>query len=99
MSVLDSFNLYKLQVLKELATLAYNNELKDNFSDKIVYKYFSSLKPQVRCCVYKEREITRERINLAIGKTPEGVSLEGRNRLIYVLEAACDGCDVHRVRY
>lgn len=98
MSVLDSFNLYKLQVLKELATLAYNNELKDNFSDKIVYKYFSSLKPQVRCCVYKEREITRERINLALGKTPEGVSLEGRNRLIYVLEAACDGCDVHRVR-
>ena len=40
MSVLDSFNLYKLQVLKELATLAYNNELKDNFQIKSFINIF-----------------------------------------------------------
>ena len=98
MSVLETFNLYKLQVLQELATLAYNKELKEGYADQIVKKYFSSLKPQVRCCVYKEREITRERINVGVGKTPDGESLNNKKRLIYVLEAACDGCDVHRVR-
>jgi ferredoxin hydrogenase large subunit len=95
---MDSFNLYKVRVLEELATLAYENKLTEGFENYIIKKYFSDLKPQVRCCVYKEREITRERINLSMGKTPDGLPVGDNNRLIYVLEAACDGCDVHKVR-
>jgi hypothetical protein len=36
MSILDSFNLYKMRVLEELATLAYENKLTDGFENYIV---------------------------------------------------------------
>ncbi|MDY2913114.1 MAG: 4Fe-4S dicluster domain-containing protein [Candidatus Enteromonas sp.] len=43
-------------------------------------------KSSVRCCIYKEREIVRDRIDLALGGDPANPNI------IEVIEAACDSC-------
>lgn len=43
-------------------------------------------KSTMRCCIFKEREIVRERIELALGGDPENPNL------LEVIEAACDSC-------
>ena len=46
-----------------------------------------------RCCVYKEREIVRQRIRLAEGHNPQGA----RNDLVVqVVHAACEDCPISR---
>ena len=63
----------KYDVLREVAKLAFDGEL-DNVEkrDAIAYKLSPGPKASFRCCVYKEREIVRQRIRLAEGKCPSG---------------------------
>ena len=47
-----------------------------------------------RCCVYKEREIIRQRIRVAEGRSPIQ-DKENRN-IVQVVESACEGCPINR---
>ena len=54
----------KHDVLYEVARLAFEGKL-DEEKDNIPYKLIPGPKAQFRCCVYKEREIIRQRVRLA----------------------------------
>ena len=84
----------KYEVLREVAKLAFDGEL-DNVEkrDAIAYKLSPGPKASFRCCVYKEREIVRQRIRLAEGKCPTGKHSDNQ---IQVITAACEECPITR---
>jgi len=77
----------KYKVLREVARLAWKNELFENILDipKIIVP---GNKPTTRCCVYKERAILAERVKLAMGGNKDN------KNVIEVIEIACDECPV-----
>ena len=79
-------------VLREVCALAWEDRLTAEETEKIVYEVSPGPKPQYRCCVYKEREILRGRIRLAMGQNPEP-GKTSRN-VVAVIPAACDDCPI-----
>ena len=73
----------KHEILYEVAKLAWNDQLEDG-RDDIPYKISPGPQAQYRCCVYKEREIVRQRIRLAEGKCP---SDRNTNNVVQVINA------------
>lgn len=83
----------KFEVLRRVAQLAYLGELEENL-EGIPYDIIPGNQARFRCCVYREREIIRERVALARGKNiPGHEKVEG---LVTVLPAACEGCPINR---
>lgn len=82
----------KHEVLHQVAKLAFDGKL-DSEKEQLPYKMIPGPQAQFRCCIYKEREIIRQRINLAEGKCPDGT--KGGN-IIQVISAACEGCPISR---
>ena len=80
-------------VLREVCRLAWHDELTPDKCEEIVYKISPGPKPEYRCCVYKEREIVRGRIRLAMGLSanPSAPS----SNVVSVIPAACDDCPIH----
>lgn len=93
----DQYNVFKKSVLTMVAEKAYKGEINENTPNEIAFEVHPYQRPKYRCCVYKEREITRERAYLAMGRCPDG-SKAKEGQFIYVLEAACDDCNIHKVR-
>ena len=71
----------KHDVLYEVAKLAFAGEL-DEKRDNIAMSLIPGPTPQFRCCIYKEREIIRQRVRLAEGKAP-GLTDDGNVRISY----------------
>ena len=82
----------KHHVLREVCRLAWDDRLTADETEKIVYDISPGPKPSYRCCVYKEREIVRGRIRLAMGQDPEP-GKTGKN-VVAVIPAACDDCPI-----
>ncbi len=80
----------KHEVLYEVAKLAFAGELEEK-RDHIATELIPGPLPQFRCCIYKEREIIRQRVRLAEGKAP-GVSDDGN--IIQVISSACEDCPI-----
>lgn len=93
----NQLNFFRQDTLQEVAKRAYDGTLKKEDVNSIALKIIPNKRPTVRCCVYKEREIIRERAYLAMGYAPDG-SDPIPGQFVYVLEAACDDCQIHRVR-
>lgn len=79
-------------ILREVCRLAWEGRLDAEETEKIVYRVSPGPKPQYRCCVYKEREIVRGRIRLAMGQDPDP-SCPSSN-VVSVISAACDDCPI-----
>lgn len=79
-------------ILTEVCRLAWNDELTAKNCEDIIYKVSPGPKPQYRCCVYKEREIVRGRIRLAMGQSPDPV--KPSTNVVAVIPAACDDCPI-----
>lgn len=80
----------KHEVLYEVAKLAFAGTL-DQEKDHIAGKLVPGPKPQFRCCIYKEREIIRQRVRLAEGKAPGPVD---DGNIIQVISSACEDCPI-----
>ena len=80
----------KHEILYEVAKLAWNDQLEDG-RDDIPYKISPGPQAQYRCCVYKEREIIRQRVRLAEGKAP---SANDDGNIIQVISSACEDCPI-----
>lgn len=78
----------KCAVLKEAALLGFNDE-KNIDRDTIAKKIIPGPKPTFRCCVDKERNIIKERLSYALNERDQ-------DRIIKVIEAACDQCPINR---
>lgn len=93
----DTMNTFKKMTLKEIAKRCYAGTISRDDADDIARTLIPYSAPRVRCCIYKEREVIRERAYLAMGYTPSGEEPKS-GQYVYVLEAACDDCNIHKVR-
>jgi len=80
----------KHDVLYEVAKLAWEGKL-DEEKDELPYRMIPGPQAQFRCCVYKEREIIRQRIRLASGQCPSG--MDSMN-VVQVINSACEECPI-----
>ncbi len=81
----------KYKVLREVARHDYEGRLQDCYLD--IPKLISpGPKSELRCCIYKERAITAERVKMAMGGNKE------KANVIEVIDIACDECPVSGYR-
>ena len=80
----------KYKVLKEVARLAREDRLQENLLS-IPETIIPGPEPTTRCCIYKERAIVGQRIQMALGGHPE------KKNEVEVLTIACDECPVSRM--
>ena len=78
----------RYKVLREVARHAFEGKLMESFTS-IPKLIAPGPKPTMRCCVYKERAILAERIQVAINGVPEDT-----DQIIQVIDIACDECPV-----
>ena len=82
----------KHHILREVCKLAWSNALTQENVDRIVHEISPGPKPRYCCCVYKEREIVRGRIRLAMGQSPDPG--HPTDNVVAVISAACDDCPI-----
>ncbi len=80
----------KHDVLYEVAKLAFAGELEEK-RDNIPFDLIQGPKPQFRCCIYKEREIIRQRVRLAENKAPGAID---DGNIVQVISSACEDCPI-----
>jgi len=73
----------KYKVLREVARLAWSDSLLENVVN-IPKTIVPGNVPTMRCCVYKERAILAERVNIAMGGNKDN------DNIIEVIDIACD---------
>ena len=89
----SDINDVKQEVLTQVAKHAFNGDL-DEKRDQIPYDILPGHKALFRCCVYREREIIRQRVRLAEGKFPvQGIK---NKNIVQVLDSACAECPIQR---
>ncbi len=90
--------LIKHEVLKATAKHAFAGDLQENY-DKIPYEIITGIKPNFRCCVYREREIVRQRVRMGMGKLPRDVMYTDSDpsQVVHVIPCACEGCPISEV--
>jgi [FeFe] hydrogenase (group B1/B3) len=81
---------YKHKVMEEVARLAWNDELDQQHEEQLILDLIPGPKPTYRCCIYKEREVTRQRIILATGENLP--TNQGSDNIVQVIKPACDEC-------
>lgn len=82
----------KHQVLYEVAKMAWEGNL-DELKEDIPFRMIPGPQAHFRCCIYKEREIIRQRVRLAEGKCPSG---KDTTNIVQVISSACEGCPISR---
>lgn len=80
----------KHDVLEEVAKLAFEGKLEEE-REFLPEKMIPGPIPHFRCCIYKEREIVRQRIRMAEGKAPGPVD---DGNVVQVIQAACADCPI-----
>ncbi len=80
----------KHEVLYEVAKAALAGNLEEE-RDNIPFTLIKGPKAEFRCCIYKEREIIRQRVRLAEGKAP---GAEDDGNVIQVISSACADCPI-----
>lgn len=81
---------YKHKVMEEVAKLAWNDQLDPEHEEELILKLIPGPKPTYRCCIYKEREVTRQRIRLAEAKNT--IWNKDSHNVVQVIKPACDEC-------
>lgn len=78
----------KYKVLKHVAQLAFEDRLTPENTLDIAEQIIPEGEPTLRCCIYKERAIINQRVQVALGGNPETKSM------VELLPIACDECPV-----
>lgn len=84
---------FRHKVYEEICKLAFANNLNDESIENLVQELIPGQKASYRCCIYKEKEIVRQRIRLAMNKDVSENDLHGGN-IVQVIDAACDECPI-----
>lgn len=82
----------KHELLYHVAKMVFEGTYEEQ-KEQLPYTMIPGPQAQFRCCIYKEREVIRQRMNLAEGKNP--VPSDSKN-VIQVIPAACEGCPITR---
>ena len=89
----SDINDIRQEVLRLVAKYSFEGTLEEK-RDDIPFDLLPGQKPIFRCCVYREREILRQRVRLAEGKYP-AAGLTNHN-IVQVLDSACAECPIQR---
>lgn len=97
MENITDINQIKMAVLKKTAEYAYKGILAQK-AEEIPYELVKGPKPEFRCCIYREREIMRQRVRLSMGRIPAVThySVNDGTQAVHVISAACEGCPIAR---
>lgn len=88
----------KFDVLVALCKAASQGEVNEDEIQAYAHNLVSLSSPRLRCCVYKEREILRQRVRLSMGKNASETLEHNPNQIVQVIDAACDGCTIKKIR-
>lgn len=80
----------KHKVMEETCRLAWNNAINEKTIHDLIFQIIPGTSPQFRCCVYKERAIIAERIQLSLANNLK----QGSHNVVQVIEPACDQCSI-----
>jgi len=83
---------FKHKIMEEVCRLAWDGNFDNDHIDALVEELIPGPKPDWRCCIYKEREIVRQRIRLAMAKTPTPGKVSDNE--VQVIAPACDDCPI-----
>lgn len=89
---------FKFDVLREVSKRAFDGRLNDDVCDEVANLLIPGKHAEFRCCIYKEKEIIRQRTRMALGKPPVPVENDNKRQIVRVIEAACDGCSIHKIQ-
>ena len=78
------------RIFREVARLTWNGELESK-KEFLPETIIPGPLPQFRCCIYREREIIRQRVRLARGQCPGKTDTAN---IVQVIPAACDDCAI-----
>jgi [FeFe] hydrogenase (group B1/B3) len=78
----------KYKVLKAAACMGFS-DLRKFDRDSIANKIITGPKPSFRCCIYKERQIIKDRLTYALDESKN-------EHIIQVIDTACDQCPIDR---
>ncbi len=88
---------FKFDVLTEICRQSFGGELKEEKVQEMARNLVSLDSPRYRCCVYKEREILRQRVRLSLGHMASDTAVYNPDQIVQVIDAACDGCTIHKI--
>ncbi len=88
----SSFVSYKHKILTDICRLKWDEKLNEDNINKLIYGETKGPKAKFRCCIYKEREILRQRVKLACGQNQENKPNE--ENVVQVIDAACMECPI-----
>lgn len=80
----------KHRIMEETAKLAWEGNLDEEHKEKLVYEIIPGPMATYRCCVYKERELVKQRIRLSLAQCPDGISQS--ENIVQVIRPACEEC-------
>ena len=83
---------FKHRIMEDVARLAWNDQLDEEHMEELVYDVIPGPRPTYRCCVYKEREIVRQRVRLATARNTRA-NKDSTNE-VQVIKPACDECSI-----
>lgn len=89
---------FKFDVLREVSKRAFDGKLDMDACDEIADLLIPGKHADFRCCIYKEKEIIRQRTRMAMGKAPSTSDTKNERQIIRVIDAACDGCSIHKIQ-
>lgn len=82
----------KESVLIKVANSTFSDESEETL-ERLPFELIPGPKANFRCCVYKEREIIRQRIRLAQGKA---AGMEDDISIVQVISSGCEDCPINR---
>ena len=88
----ESMNRFKHNIMERVCRLEWEGNNDPEHIEQLVMDIIPGPKPSYRCCVYKEREIVRQRIRLAMAKNPS-YNPDSHN-IVQVIDPACDECPI-----
>ncbi len=83
----------KYSVLYQVAKVAFDGGDDEDY-EKIPQQLIPGPKATFRCCIYKEREIIRQRVRLARGKSSSAD--RKTENVVQVISSACEECPITR---
>ena len=83
---------FKHDIMEQVCRLAWDGKLTPENKEALVYQILPGPRPTYRCCVYKEREIVRQRIRLACAQPPTDSQIP--DNIVQVINPACDECPI-----
>ncbi|MBR2810054.1 MAG: monomeric [Solobacterium sp.] len=89
---------FKFNVLIEVCEQCFKGDLKEEEVYALAKDLVSLGGQRYRCCVYKEREILRQRARLSMGLMASETAPFNPHQIVQVIEAACDGCTIKKIR-